>query len=166
MKIDWKPLRAELDIWQSERRILPLWWRDDDAITDTPELRKLLTLGDKIGVPVHLAVIPEPATRDLALLCKNNPGVVPVVHGWAHQDHAPAGQKKAEFGHPRVEAAQEALVFAGLEAASMDVAFFRASDPLAATIARHGLRFDLPVPEQARSPGAPGMDPNAPPKLR
>lgn len=64
------------------------------------------------------------------------------------------------------QAAQEALVFAGLEAASMDVAFFRASDPLAAPIARHGLRFDLPVPEQARVPGAPGMDPDAPPKLR
>ena len=64
------------------------------------------------------------------------------------------------------QAAQEALVFAGLDAASMDVAFFRASDPLAAAVARHGLRFDLPVPAQPSAPGAPGMDPDAPPKLR
>lgn len=64
------------------------------------------------------------------------------------------------------QAAQEALVFAGLDAASMDVAFFRATDPLAGALARHGLRFDLPQPEAAAAPGAPGMDPAKPPKLR
>ncbi len=64
------------------------------------------------------------------------------------------------------QAANEALVFAGLDAASMDVAFFAASDPLAASLARHGLRFDLPQPEQPQTPGAPGMNPDQPPKLR
>lgn len=64
------------------------------------------------------------------------------------------------------QAAQEALIFAGLDAASMDVAFFRASDPLAAPIARHGLRFDLPEPEQALTPQAPGTNPEKPPRLR
>ncbi len=65
------------------------------------------------------------------------------------------------------QAAQEALVFAGLDAASIDVAFFRASDPVTAKLARYGLRFDLPpVPAPSFAPAAPGMDPDVPPKLR
>lgn len=65
-------------------------------------------------------------------------------------------------------AVQEALVFSGLEAGALDVTFLRASDPLAAELARHGLRFDLPQPaekvETARP--APGSDPDKPPILR
>ncbi|RPE67456.1 type III secretion system (T3SS) SseB-like protein [Pacificibacter maritimus] len=61
----------------------------------------------------------------------------------------------------------EALTFSGIEAGALDVAFFDASDPLCATLARHGLRFDLPEPEQQSSgPSAPGMDPSKPPILR
>ncbi len=60
----------------------------------------------------------------------------------------------------------EALTFSGLEAASLDVGFFRASDPFCAQLARVGLRFDLPEPEQGKAPTAPGMNPASPPKLR
>lgn len=63
-------------------------------------------------------------------------------------------------------AAREALVFSGLEAGALDVAFFAASDPLAARLARVGLRFDLPVPEPVAAPQAPGTDPGKPPRLR
>lgn len=63
-------------------------------------------------------------------------------------------------------AVQEALVFSGLDAGAIDVAFFDASDPVAATLARHGLRFDLPQPAKGHVPGAPGSDPDRPPKLR
>ena len=63
------------------------------------------------------------------------------------------------------DAAQEALTFAGIEAGTMDVAFFTASDALAAALARHGLRFDLPTPAKPQTPSAPGMDPSTPPKL-
>ena len=64
------------------------------------------------------------------------------------------------------EATQEALTFAGIEAGTMDVAFFASSDEIAATLARHGLRFDLPVPDVQQGPSTPGMDPKAPPKLK
>jgi hypothetical protein len=64
-------------------------------------------------------------------------------------------------------AAGEALTFSGIEAGMMDVLFVRAADPLAAHLARVGLRFDLPALETPQTPGsAPGMDPARPPKLR
>ncbi len=63
-------------------------------------------------------------------------------------------------------AAGEVLTFSGIEAGVMDVLFVRASDPLAAHLAKVGLRFDLPELEKPKAPGAPGMDPEKPPKLR
>lgn len=63
-------------------------------------------------------------------------------------------------------AANEALTFSEIEAGAIDVGFFAASDPMAARLARVGLRFDLPTPEPVAGPGAPGMDPDKPPRLR
>ncbi len=60
----------------------------------------------------------------------------------------------------------EALTFSGIEAGELDVAFFRASDPVMARLAKVGLRFDIPEPEAAPGPAAPGMDPDRPPRLR
>jgi hypothetical protein len=61
---------------------------------------------------------------------------------------------------------QEALVFSGLEAGSLDVVFVQDHDLTTAELARVGLRFDLPEPAVAPAPAAPGMDPDAPPRLR
>lgn len=61
----------------------------------------------------------------------------------------------------------DALTFSGVEAAVIDVAFFRASDPAAARLASVGLRFDLPEPPKIMPVmEAPGSNPDAPPKLR
>ena len=62
----------------------------------------------------------------------------------------------------------DALTFSGVEAGSLDVGFFRAADPVAARLARVGLRFDLPeAPKPEPVAGtAPGMDPDRPPRLR
>lgn len=66
-----------------------------------------------------------------------------------------------------VQAVNEALVFSGLEAGSLDVTFLRDTDPAAAAIARAGLRFDLPEPQaDTHAPKAPGRDPEKPPILR
>ena len=66
------------------------------------------------------------------------------------------------------KAVSEALVFSGVEAGALDVAFLGPGDPALARLARHALTFDLPEPEavQVVSPAAPGMDPARPPKLR
>lgn len=62
----------------------------------------------------------------------------------------------------------EALTFSGLEAGSLDVGFFAASDPAAAALSKVGLRFELPqVQESVQAVrAAPGSDPDKPPKLR
>lgn len=64
------------------------------------------------------------------------------------------------------QAMGEAVRFSGLEAGVLDVAFFAASDPVVARLARVGLRFDIPQPDRALEAGAPGMDADRPPILK
>lgn len=66
------------------------------------------------------------------------------------------------------KAVSEALTFSGIEAGALDVGFFTRNDPVAAQLARVGLRFDLPEPEAKTDyvQTAPGSDPEKPPKLR
>ncbi|QYK40005.1 MAG: SseB family protein [Paracoccaceae bacterium] len=64
-------------------------------------------------------------------------------------------------------AVAEALVFSGLEAGEIDVAFPPPGDPALAAIARAGLRIDLPAPPApavAAPPPPPGTQ--GPPRLR
>lgn len=63
-------------------------------------------------------------------------------------------------------AVQEALTFAGLEAAAVDVSFAPSTGAFTARLAKVGLRFDLPEPAREDMRPAPGSDPSAPPKLR
>lgn len=60
-------------------------------------------------------------------------------------------------------AISEVLVFSGIEAGTLDVAFFSPTDPIAAKLAKHGLRFDLPQVETTKLPV---NDPTKPPRLR
>ena len=98
MSVDWSPLDAELERLGAP---LPVWWRDDDAVAETPGLDRLTGLAADHGWPLHLAIIPAGADATLARRLNDAPGVVPVVHGWAHANHAPEGRKKAEFGAHR-----------------------------------------------------------------
>lgn len=66
------------------------------------------------------------------------------------------------------QAAREALVFSGIEAGALDVAFFGEGSATAAQMMAQGLGFELPemsVVEPQDRPG-PGMDPEKPPILR
>lgn len=64
------------------------------------------------------------------------------------------------------QAAGEALTFSGIEAGTIDVLFCASTDEVANRLAKVGLRFDIPDVVQPNAPGAPGMDPAKPPKLR
>lgn len=103
-----KALQSELAIWKAEGLRLPLWWRDDDAIAVTPELEAMAARAQRFGMQVHLAVIPARATEELAERVAEDRTFVPVVHGWAHISHAPAGAKNSEFGTQRDGAAEDA----------------------------------------------------------
>ncbi len=115
MTPDWTPLDRELAEWASLGMTLPLWWRDDDATATGAALDRLTGLAEARGVPVHLAVIPEAATQGLAAHVLGSNHLIPVVHGWAHQNHAPLGEKKAEFGDHRPVLEMEAEVADGLD---------------------------------------------------
>ena len=97
--MSWHDLEAELELWRKTGRIATFWWRDDDAVTDTPALRRLLALRESLDVPLALAVIPERA--DDALATRVREGVAILQHGWAHRSHAPDGRPKAELGNDR-----------------------------------------------------------------
>jgi hypothetical protein len=67
------------------------------------------------------------------------------------------------------QAMAEALSFAGLEAAALDVVFLSAEDPALRRIAAVGHAFEIiqPVmPDAPTVPRAPGSDPDRPPRLR
>ena len=104
---------AELERWRGENLILPIWWRDDDAVAPTPALERLLALAGKFKAPLHLAVIPEPAAAELADRLRPVPATFVLTHGWRHSNHAPPDQKKAEFGAHRPLAAMLDEIAAG-----------------------------------------------------
>ncbi|WP_425044576.1 polysaccharide deacetylase family protein [Primorskyibacter sp. S87] len=99
MTFDLSPLERELEAWHRAELTLPIWWRDDDAVDRTLQLDQLISLSDRVGLPVHLAVIPRDARQELADRLPDH--MIPVVHGWAHFSHAPKDEKKAEFGPHR-----------------------------------------------------------------
>ena len=98
---NWTLLDDELALWREQGLTLSLWWRDDDAVEPTPQLDRLIALSEQLGLPVHLAIIPRDATKALARRCALTAHIIPVIHGWSHSSHAPATEKKAEFGAHR-----------------------------------------------------------------
>jgi hypothetical protein len=97
----WAKLAEELALWQAAGQTVDLWWRDDDAVSDTPALRRLIEIA---RVPVALAVIPAELQPSLAtcLATQAHAARFAVLqHGFSHRNHEPAGRKKAELGEAR-----------------------------------------------------------------
>lgn len=96
-------LRRELHEWEITGRKVRLWWRDDDAVSDTPELRRLLALAEEIGTVIALAVIPDGADNTLAKLVATSPCCI-WQHGWAHHwqhEDGDSSYSQGEFGEGR-----------------------------------------------------------------
>ncbi|ARM91584.1 carbohydrate esterase 4 superfamily protein (plasmid) [Rhizobium sp. CIAT894] len=100
-RMDWEPLRRELDRWQAAGRVARLWLRDDDAVEPTPALETLLALAGESEVPLTLAVIPGLTGQALAARLAAEAGVTVAVHGWSHTNHAGPEGKKQELGGER-----------------------------------------------------------------
>ncbi|MGE0658863.1 MAG: polysaccharide deacetylase family protein [Reyranellaceae bacterium] len=99
---DFAPLIEQLDRFAAAGRVATMWWRDDDAADASPALDRLLALGEAQGVPLALATVPAQASEALGRRLQTvGPGVSVLQHGYAHQNHADAGQKKIELGAQR-----------------------------------------------------------------
>ncbi len=98
---DWHALRDELQRWQDAGLVATFWWRDDDAEEHTAQLDRLLHLSTTLDVAVALAVVPVGATAALAPRLRQAPHIDVLQHGYAHRNHAPSREKKAELGAHR-----------------------------------------------------------------
>jgi hypothetical protein len=109
----WRPVFQALDAWHATGLRAPLWLRDDDAVEPTPALERLIVLTTRHSIPLALAVVPATAGKALAQKVRTATHLTPLVHGWAHRNHAPEGEKKQEFGpHRPVEAMHRELSLA------------------------------------------------------
>jgi len=95
----WNDLEKELDAWTEAGRVADFWWRDDDAVTNTAALRRLLDLAE--GTPLALAVIPSEADAKLVSILTPYSEIRVMQHGWSHTNHAPPEEKKCELGSHR-----------------------------------------------------------------
>src|SRR5262245_19270468 len=62
----WATLADELDAWGADGRRATLWWRDDDACSDSAELRRMLAVAERHRAPLTLAAIPADLEASLA----------------------------------------------------------------------------------------------------
>ena len=97
----WERLSAELDQWQALGHVATLWWRDDDAVTATSALDRLLGLQQDRGVPLALAVIPARVQEALACKIEHYPQIAVLQHGYAHKNYAGEGERAIELGGQR-----------------------------------------------------------------
>jgi peptidoglycan/xylan/chitin deacetylase (PgdA/CDA1 family) len=114
IELDWTPLREEFAKWRTKRLVLPIWWRDDDAVDGSDQLDRLIDLSREVEVPVHLAIIPREAKPALVERIRDEDHIFPIVHGWGHRNQAAPGEDRSEFSINRPladnkEEAQEAL---------------------------------------------------------
>jgi len=98
----WHDLTEELDHWSDAGRIATLWWRDDDAARPDPALDRLLGLCTSLGsIPLALAVIPKTVHQEAAGAILAQDTATVIQHGYAHQNHAVEGERKAELADNR-----------------------------------------------------------------
>ncbi|WP_374373844.1 polysaccharide deacetylase family protein [Dongia sp.] len=102
---DWDQLAREIDLWEAAGSEPSLWWRDDDAVADSPALRELRRVA---GVPLALAVIPlapdRPLQNSLAVALADWPAAIVLQHGIQHRNAAAPSAKKSEFPADRAMA--------------------------------------------------------------
>jgi len=110
-------LQRELESWEGAGLCAGLWWRDDDAVTVTPQLNSLLAAADQAGVSIGIAVVPEKADATLAERLRATPAAI-WQHGWRHHNY---GGWSGEFGGSRDLNAMVADAKAGQ--AAMDAVF-------------------------------------------
>lgn len=109
----WQSLREELELWKEP---VSFWWRDDDAVADTPSLQRLIaTQQENHSIPLHLASIPQLLETSLPPFIKSSPNVWILQHGFSHQNNASANERKIELGGGQDETALRENLASGRE---------------------------------------------------
>lgn len=101
MSTEWSELQRTLDRLADTGAQARFWLRDDDATSDTPPLRQLADWARRAELELLLALVPSAADTSLQHLIETTPQFLGAVHGWAHENHAPASEKKQELGAHR-----------------------------------------------------------------
>lgn len=176
----------------SGRALAPLLAAEGLGLALNPEAPSAMVLAPEVMAWLAATLAPGPSQVEERAVAVGPPGYLPdgvlaaidarlagaaglARHAWLVSATYSGGRRGdlvaivdalpgAEAGLAR--AIGEALTFSGVEAGVLDVAFFAATDPVMARIAKVGLRFDLPAPEAPAAPAAPGTDPDRPPRLR
>ena len=97
----WDDLDSEISLWDKLENPVTFWWRDDDAIEPTDALDRLLTISFDSSAPCTIAVVPNLLHSELVSILNLCPLAFPAQHGYEHINHAPKGEKAAEFGDHR-----------------------------------------------------------------
>jgi len=91
------PLKQELSRWEAAGRRATFWFRDDDAVTMTPEFARLLDFQQAYSLPIAIAVIPQQADDQLPPIIQERPELSVLQHGWSHTNYAAEGEWHSEF---------------------------------------------------------------------
>lgn len=89
-------LGPELGLWKAAGHAPAFWWRDDDARAPSPALDRLLALSRRFDAPITIAAVPDGDIEALAKACRAVDGVDLAIHGFRHENRAPAGQPSGE----------------------------------------------------------------------
>ena len=114
----WSTLQRELDLWNELGLSATFWWRDDDAVAETEQLRELDDLSRKLRIPVSIAVVPSKLDASLPAFLKSRDNINVFQHGYAHISYAAKNVKKIEVGGERETAAIAADLTAGFQTLS------------------------------------------------
>lgn len=86
----------ELARWKAAGQTPAFWWRDDDARRPSLALDRLLALSMRFDAPITIAAVPDGDIVALAEACAAVPGVELAIHGFRHENRAPAGRPSGE----------------------------------------------------------------------
>jgi hypothetical protein len=91
-------LEAELRLWNAPPRF---WWRDDDTRQVSPDFLRMLEWAERLELPGLLSVIPGRLEPEVPEALAPFSRLKVAQHGWMHENHAPDGVHKSEFGEER-----------------------------------------------------------------
>ena len=165
MNASWQSFADEIARCADAGRPVEFWWRDDDAARADAVLSRLVSLAQRMSIPLALAAIPS---RSEAQAFQGLGPIVSILqHGADHANRAAPGERKTEFKPAEPVAAALERLNAGrrqLEAVAggrflpvLAPPWNRLPDALASRLSGAGLRGLTQYGPRSRTECAPGV---------